>query len=83
MKRLEKKAIKREKLEQRERKKIEKHKLKKLSAKSSKVSEETAGVAECINQDMEATNTTAKEKSVETPKVTRIKPYVDTSSHIA
>ena len=83
LKRLEKKAIKREKLEQRERKKIEKHKLKKLSAKSSKVSEETAGVAECINQDMEATNTTAKEKSVETPKVTRIKPYVDTSSHIA
>ena len=60
LKRLEKKAIKREKLEQRERKKIEKHKLKKLSAKSSKVSEETAGVAECINQDMEATNTTAK-----------------------
>ncbi|RMX42581.1 hypothetical protein pdam_00013393 [Pocillopora damicornis] len=83
LKRLEKKAIKREKLEQRERKKIEKHKLKKLSAKSSKVSEETAGVAECINQDMEATNTTAKEKSVETPKVTRIKPYVETSSHIA
>ena len=83
LKRLEKKAIKREKLEQRERKKIEKHKLKKLSAKSSKVSEETAGVAECINQDMEATNTTAKEKSAETPKVTRIKPYVDTSSHIA
>ena len=83
LKRLEKKAIKREKLEPRERKKIEKHKLKKLSAKSSKVSEETAGVAECINQEMEATNTTAKEKSVETPKVTRIKPYVDTSSHIA
>ena len=83
LKRLEKKAIKREKLEQGERKKIEKHKLEKLSAKSSKVSEETAGVAECINQDMEATNTTAKEKSVETPKVTRIKPYVDTSSHIA
>ena len=83
LKRLEKKAIKREKLEQRERKNIEKHKLEKLSAKSSKVSEETAGVAECINQDMEATNTTAKEKSAETPKVTRIKPYVDTSSHIA
>ena len=83
LKRLEKKAIKREKLEQGERKKIEKHKLEKLSAKSSKVSEETAGVAECINQDMEATNTTAKEKSAETPKVTRIKPYVDTSSHIA
>ena len=83
LKRLEKKAIKREKLEQRERKKIEKHKLEKLSAKSSKVSEETAGVAQCINQDMEATNTTAKEKSAETPKVTRIKPYVDTSSHIA
>ena len=89
LKRLEKKAIKREKLEQRERKKIEKQKrkvarkLEKLSAKSSKVSEETAGVAECINQDMEATNTTAKEKSAETPKVTRIKPYVDTSSHIA
>ena len=83
LKRLEKKAIKREKLEQRERKKIEKHKLEKLSAKSSKVSEETAGVAQCINQDMEATNTTAKEKSAETPKVTRIKPHVDTSSHIA
>ena len=83
LKRLEKKAIKREKLEQGERKKIEKHKLEKLSAKSSKVSEETAGVAERINQDMEATNTTAKEKSAETPKVTRIKPYVDTSSHIA
>ena len=83
LKRLEKKAIKREKLEQRERKKIEKHKLEKLLAKSSKVSEETAGVAGCINQDMEATNTTAKEKSAETPKVTRIKPYVDTSSHIA
>ena len=83
LKRLEKKAIKREKLEQGERKKIEKHKLEKLSAKSSKVSEETAGVAECINQDMEATNTKAKEKSAETPKVTRIKPYVDTSSHIA
>ena len=83
LKRLEKKAIKREKLEQGERKKIEKHKLEKLSAKSSKVSEETAGVAECINQDMEATNTTAKEKSAETPKVTGIKPYVDTSSHIA
>ena len=83
LKRLEKKAIKREKLEQGERKKIEKHKLEKLSAKSSKVSEETAGVAECINQDMEATNTTAKEKSAETPKLTRIKPYVDTSSHIA
>ena len=83
LKRLEKKAIKREKLEQRERKKIEKHKLEKLSAKSSKVSEETAGVAECINQDMEATNTTAKEKSDETPKVTRVKPYVDTSSDIA
>ena len=83
LKRLEKKAIKREKLEQRERKKIEKHKLEKLLAKSSKVSEETAGVAGCINQNMEATNTTAKEKSAETPKVTRIKPYVDTSSHIA
>ena len=89
LKRLEKKAIKREKLEQRERKKIEKQKrkvarkLEKLSAKSSKVSEETAVVAKCINEAMEATNTTAKEKNDETPKVTRIKPYVDTSSHIA
>ncbi|CAH3034408.1 unnamed protein product [Pocillopora meandrina] len=68
LKRLEKNAIKREKLEQRQRKKIEKHKLEKLSAKSLKVSEETAGVAECINQAMETTNTTAKEKNDETPK---------------
>ncbi|CAH3034403.1 unnamed protein product [Pocillopora meandrina] len=68
LKRLEKNAIKREKLEQRPRKKIEKHKLVKLSAKSLKVSEETEGVAECINQAMETTNTTAKEKNDETPK---------------
>ena len=83
LKRLEKNVIKREKLEQRQRKKIEKHKLEKLSAKSLKVSEETAGVDVCINQAMETTNTTAKEKNDETPKVTRIKPYVDTSSDIA
>ncbi|CAH3034394.1 unnamed protein product [Pocillopora meandrina] len=68
LKRLEKNAIKREKLEQRQLKKIEKHKLEKLSAKSLKVSEETAGVAECINKAMETTNTTAKEKNDETPK---------------
>ena len=89
LKRLEKKAIKREKLEQRERKKIEKQKrkvarkLEKLSAKSSKVSEETAVVAKCINEAMEATNTTAKEKNDDTPRVNGIKPYVDTSSDIA
>ena len=89
LKRLEKKAIKREKLEQRERKKIEKQKrkvarkLEKLSAKSSKVSEETAVVAKCINEAMEATNTTAKEKNDETPRANGIKPSVDTSSDIA
>ena len=89
LKRLEKKAIKREKLEQRERKKIEKQKrkvarkLEKLSAKSSKVSEETPVVAKCINEAMEATNTTAKEKNDDTPRVNGIKPYVDTSSDIA
>ena len=89
LKRLEKKAIKREKLEQRERKKIEKQKrkvarkLEKLSAKSSKVSEETAVVAKCINEAMKATNTTAKEKNDDTPRINGIKPYVDTSSDIA
>ena len=89
LKRLEKKAIKREKLEQRERKKIEKQKrkvarkLEKLSAKSSKVSEETTVVAKCINEAIEATNTTAKEKNDDTPRVNGIKPYVDTSSDIA
>ena len=89
LKRLEKKAIKREKLEQRERKKIEKQKrkvarkLEKLSAKSSKVSEETPVVAKCINEAIEATNTTAKEKNDDTPRVNGIKPYVDTSSDIA
>ena len=89
LKRLEKKAIKREKLEQRERKKIEKQKrkvarkLEKLSAKSSKVSEETPVVAKCINEAIEATNTTAKEKNYDTPRVNGIKPYVDTSSDIA
>ena len=89
LKRLEKKAIKREKLEQRERKKIEKQKrkvarkLEKLSAKSSKVSEETAVVAKCINEAIEAANTTAKEKNDETPRANGIKPYVDTSSDIA
>ena len=89
LKRLEKKAIKREKLEQRERKKIEKQKrkvarkLEKLSAKSSKVSEETTVVAKCINEAIEATNTTAKEKNYDTPRVNGIKPYVDTSSDIA
>ena len=88
LKRLEKKAIKREKLEQRERKKIEKQKrkvarkLEKLSAKSSKVSEETAVVAKCINEAMEATNTMAEEKNDETPRANGIKPYVDTSSDI-
>ena len=86
LKRLEKKAIK---LEQRERKKIEKQKrkvarkLEKLSAKSSKVSEETTVVAKCINEAIEATNTTAKEKNDDTPRVNGIKPYVDTSSDIA
>ena len=86
LKRLEKKAIK---LEQRERKKIEKQKrkvarkLEKLSAKSSKVSEETAVVAKCINEAMEAVNTTAKEKNDETPRANGIKPSVDTSSDIA
>ena len=89
LKRLEKKAIKREKLEQRERKKIEKQKrkvarkLEKLSAKSSKVSEETTVVAKCINEALEATNTMAKEKNDETPRANGIKPYVDTSSDIA
>ena len=89
LKRLEKKAIKREKLEQRERKKIEKQKrkvarkLEKLSAKSSKVSEETAVVAKCINEAMEAANTTAKEKNDETPRANGVKPSVDTSSDIA
>ena len=89
LKRLEKKAIKREKLEQRERKKIEKQKrkvarkLEKLSAKSSKVSEETAVVAKCINEAMEAANTTVKEKNDETPRANGIKPSVDTSSDIA
>ena len=88
LKRLEKKAIKREKLEQRERKKIEKQKrkvarkLEKLSAKSSKVSEETTVVAKCINEALEATNTMAKEKNDETPRANGIKPYVDTSSDI-
>ena len=86
LKRLEKKAIK---LEQRERKKIEKQKrkvarkLEKLSAKSSKVSEETTVVAKCINEAIEATNTTAKEKNDDPPRVNGIKPYVDTSSDIA
>ncbi|XP_066020904.1 golgin subfamily A member 6-like protein 22 [Pocillopora verrucosa] len=89
LKRLEKKAIKREKLEQRERKKIEKQKrkvarkLEKLSAKSSKVSEETKVVAKCINEAIEDTNTTATEKNDDTPRVNGIKPYVDTSSDIA
>ena len=89
LKRLEKKAIKREKLEQRERKKIEKQKrkvarkLEKLSAKSSKVSEETTVVAKCINEAIEATNTTAKEKNDDPSRVNGIKPYVDTSSDIA
>ena len=89
LKRLEKKAIKREKLEQRERKKIEKQKrkvarkLEKFSAKSSKVLEETVVVAKCINEAMEAANTTAKEKNDETPRANGIKPYVDTSSDIA
>ena len=89
LKRLEKKAIKREKLEQRERKKIEKQKrkvarkLEKLSAKSSKVSEETTVVAKCINEAIEATNTTAKEKNDETPRANGIKRSVDTSSDIA
>ena len=89
LKRLEKKAIKREKLEQRERKKIEKQKrkvarkLEKLSAKSSKVLEETVVVAKCINEAMEATNTMAKEKNDKTPRANGIKPYVDTSSDIA
>ena len=89
LKRLEKKAIKREKLEQRERKKIEKQKrkvarkLEKLSAKSSKVLEETAVVAKCINEAMEATNTMAKEKNDKTPRANGIKPSVDTSSDIA
>ena len=89
LKRLERKVIKREKLEQRERKKIEKQKrkvarkLEKLSAKSSKVSEETAVVAKCINEAMEAANTTAKEKNDETPRANGIKPSVDTSSDIA
>ena len=88
LKRLEKKVIKREKLEKRERKKIEKQKrkvarkLEKLSAKSSKVSEETAVVAKCINKVMEAANTTAKEKNDETPRANGIKPSVDTSSDI-
>ena len=86
LKRLEKKAIK---LEQRERKKIEKQKrkvapkLEKLSAKSSKVLEETAVVAKCINEAMEATNTMAKEKNDETPRANGIKPSLDTSSDIA
>ena len=86
LKRLEKKAIK---LEQRERKKIEKQKrkvarkLEKLSAKSSKVSEETTVVAKCINEAIEATNTTAKEKNDDPSRVNGIKPYVDTSSDIA
>ena len=89
LKRLEKKAIKREKLEQRERKKIEKQKrkvarkLEKLSAKSSEVLEETAVVAKCINEAMEATNTMAKEKNDKTPRANGIKPSVDTSSDIA
>ena len=89
LKRLEKKAIKREKLEQRERKKIEKQKrkvarkLEKLSAKSSKVLEETVVVAKCINEAMEATNTMAKEKNDKTPRANGIKPSVDTSSDIA
>ena len=89
LKRLERKVIKREKLEQRERKKIEKQKrkvarkLEKLSAKSSKVSEETAVVAKCINEAMEAANTTAKEKNDETPRANGVKPSVDTSSDIA
>ena len=89
LKRLEKKAIKREKLEQRERKKIEKQKrkvarkLEKLSAKSSKVLEETVVVGKCINEAMEATNTMAKEKNDKTPRANGIKPYVDTSSDIA
>ena len=86
LKRLEKKAIN---LEQRERKKIEKQKrkvarkLEKLSAKSSKVSEETTVVAKCINEAIEATNTTAKEKNDDPSRVNGIKPYVDTSSDIA
>ena len=86
LERLEKKAIKREKLEQRERKKIEKqkrkvaHKLEKLSGKTSKISEGTSEASKCINQPMEASNTTTKENFDETPRVSKSKPCTDKTS---
>ncbi|CAH3038755.1 unnamed protein product [Pocillopora meandrina] len=86
LERLEKKAIKREKLEQRERKKIEKQKrkvarkLEKLSGKTSKISEGTSEASKCINQPMEASNTTTKENFDETPRVSKSKPCTDKTS---
>ncbi|XP_027060116.1 centromere-associated protein E-like [Pocillopora damicornis] len=86
LERLEKKAIKREKLEQRERKKIEKQKrkvarkLEKLSGKTSKISEGTSETSKCINQPMEASNTTTKENFDETPRVSKSKPCTDKTS---
>lgn len=66
---LEKKAIKREKVEQRERWRIEEQKrkiarkLEKLSAKNSTVSKETEEVTMCcVNRHMEATKTKEKKE---------------------